>query len=114
MHAEAHPFHNVPLFGTHHSVPLSNVPLHTATMLFTIGVVTNTGLPQSPQKCRKRGLPESVSLSSNVLGLPDVNENVYKKKALSVYRLHGPESKIEKEKQKDVERVSLYLFGENT
>lgn len=37
-----------------------------------------------------------------------------KKKASSVYRLHGHESKIEKEKQKDVERVSLYLFGENT
>lgn len=75
---KAYSFHDLPLFGTHHSVPLSNVPLHTATILSTIGVVTNTGLPQSPQKCRKTGLPESVSLSSNVFGVPDVNENTYK------------------------------------
>lgn len=67
---------NIPLFGTHHSVPRSSVPLSTATIPSTIGVVIYTGLPQSPQKCRYSVLPESVSRSSKVLGCPDVIEKV--------------------------------------
>lgn len=67
-----------PLCGTHHSVPRSSVPLSTATIPSTIGVVIYTGLPQSPQKFRYSVFPESVALSSNVLGVPEVRVNVFR------------------------------------
>lgn len=52
-----------PLFGLHFTVASSSVPLHTARISSSSGDVMYRLLPQSPQKCRNTGVPESVAAS---------------------------------------------------
>lgn len=68
---------HAPLLGAHQLVPSSSEPLATDTMAGTASVVRYRWPPQSPQKKRASGVPESVAASWKRLGVPERRVNCF-------------------------------------